>query len=636
MNAGGARSRLAPVRSLALVLVLFAFVAGALHAGGRTLYNADQAVAALMAQDILYLGAHPVFFDGSEYAGTLEQHLLALAFAVLPDRPAVQHLVVAGELAVGIALLWLATRRAFGARAALGAGLYLALGPYFLYYRGLSSTGPYTPLFALGAAALALLVRIEGRAAAGARVAAELVALGVVLGLAWWTHPAAAAYAAAAAAALATGAARRLLAPAGALLMGGFALGSLPWWLRNLETGWASVRGPDAATLPWRAAAGQVGDLLQVGVPVLLGGRPPWAGRAPLWVAALALLVLAVLVAFAVKLMARRSGPSRALALGALTLLVVSAILALLSPRTQFTEPRVLIGWYVALAPLAGALLAGPGRRAVRAGVAAALAVLHLAGYAAAPRIHADVPPGLVEQLARRGIDRVYASYWTAYPLTFLSAGRIVGSPFGQGTVVRRPGDRAAVDSDTDPAFLFDRLEPQRLDDARRFAAFLHAGGHAFRHAELAGGLALFWEVAPGAVEVARRCFCIPSGLGPEAVLWRGAAGPRSLPAGATARYHVRVTNGGALPWSRQMRFAYHWRRPDGSDAVFDGRRTLPPAPPAPGETITADVVVTADVPPGEYQLVLDVVEEGVAWWESLGSPPLRFPVRVDAAAPAR
>ncbi len=63
------------------------------------------------------------------------------------------------------------------------------------------------------------------------------------------------------------------------------------------------------------------------------------------------------------------------------------------------------------------------------------------------------------------------------------------------------------------------------------------------------------------------------------------------------------------------MALAYHWRRVDGSTAVFEGLRTRLPGNLAGGTSATTVMTVEAPATPGDYDLVLDAVREGVAWF---------------------
>jgi len=54
---------------------------------------------------------------------------------------------------------------------------------------------------------------------------------------------------------------------------------------------------------------------------------------------------------------------------------------------------------------------------------------------------------------------------------------------------------------------------------------------------------------------------------------------------------------------------------------VWDGTRTLLPAPVAPGASITVNATVTLPATPGTYALKFDLVQEGVSWFSGQGVP---------------
>jgi len=80
-------------------------------------------------------------------------------------------------------------------------------------------------------------------------------------------------------------------------------------------------------------------------------------------------------------------------------------------------------------------------------------------------------------------------------------------------------------------------------------------------------------------------------------------------------------------------------RRLDGGMARADGERTLLP-PTAdewwehPWRVVTVDARVLADVSPGDYALVFDLVDENVSWFEGYGLSPAPYGVTVTAARP--
>lgn len=119
-----------------------------------------------------------------------------------------------------------------------------------------------------------------------------------------------------------------------------------------------------------------------------------------------------------------------------------------------------------------------------------------------------------------------------------------------------------------------------------------------------------------------------------RAVEWSGVEGPRELRSGVEALYRVGFRNPSAAAWPRALAVAYHWRRVDGPEVVWDGERTQIPETASKGEALWLDTRVLASVPPGSYELAFDVVEEGVTWFSHEGSPPMVLAIRVGPAGP--
>jgi hypothetical protein len=607
-------------------LLTAALIACLLHAGRIIPQSSDTAIVALEAQDILYRGARPVFYPGSEYAGALQQYLLALAFWFLPDGETVQFLVgLAMFLTLG-ALLLRVTWRLGGPGALPGAAFYFALGPFYLYYRGLLADGPYQPIFLLGALTLALLVEIAARAERNQAIDALFPMLGGVIGLAWWTHPIAlAALIAATVAAVAGGWWRRVSARNGFGAVLAFFAGSAPWWARNLQTGFATLRGEDARRATFEQSIGQLRVLLDDGLPLFAGfGRLPWSGGpSPLvWSVLGALWLMALGLFFA----RRRSSPSAALhrTFGGFALLfpLLALGIALASPRGSLGDPRFLYPIFFFVVPTAGALFArlGP-RRGAPLGLG--IAALHGLGYF-------GTTPGtdwrsLSNSVEVAGVHGVYADYFTASMITLETKGRVIGTPFGTGALVRRATDRSFVDGLRNPSFLLTSADADRL---QRFAT---AQGKAGTRRAVSADLELLSDLPAAALPILRGCYCVPSGLGPEAVSWGAldASPLKDLRAGQRAKVRVEVRNGADLTWLPTFRLSYHWRLVDGSMVVFDGLRTELPRPLPPGETAMVSVLVQAPDRAGRYEVEFDVVEEGVAWFSTAGSAGPRAEVVV-------
>jgi SAM-dependent methyltransferase len=104
------------------------------------------------------------------------------------------------------------------------------------------------------------------------------------------------------------------------------------------------------------------------------------------------------------------------------------------------------------------------------------------------------------------------------------------------------------------------------------------------------------------------------------------------------------VTNESPRPWPAdpptdgtcRIRLGNHWFTTAGRAAAFDDGRAELPKTLEPGESIAIALTVKAPSAPGRYVLVLDLVQEDVAWFEGRGSPVFRTPVRVRGGLVAR
>lgn len=191
-------------------------------------------------------------------------------------------------------------------------------------------------------------------------------------------------------------------------------------------------------------------------------------------------------------------------------------------------------------------------------------------------------------------------------------------------------------------------------------------------HWENAGGAILVWEgvrtslgvdVPPGASRTVTANVLVPAQAGAyqvrfhlvkEGVIWfprQSAAYPVAVQspyavafgnvsiftyiAGATHALDVPLTNIGTTAWNAggnaPVRLAYHWFDSDGRVLVWDGVRTSLPADVPSGGTMTLTAsVVAPSVSP--VTLKIDLVREGVAWFEFLGGTPVRFGTTVEGA----
>jgi len=118
-----------------------------------------------------------------------------------------------------------------------------------------------------------------------------------------------------------------------------------------------------------------------------------------------------------------------------------------------------------------------------------------------------------------------------------------------------------------------------------------------------------------------------------------GAAGPlvahwvawevEPLRAGALGSAVVEVENAGLATWRpgphlfSGVHVSYHWLDERGNPLVWDGIRTPLDRAVPPGDRVRVTVRFRAPIPPGPYRLMLDLVDEGRAWFTDVGSPPL-------------
>jgi hypothetical protein len=431
---------------------------------------------------------------------------VALAFSVFGESVTIHRVAVTVLLIAVVGLVYAMTRLTFGSPASLAAGLYLALGPHFFFYRGVSSEGPYTPVYLAGAGILFLLGLVERRARDGRPIGVVVLGLGFLAGFGWWTHPLSMAFGLSALAALAVGSARRHLTfPIGAGALAAFLAGSLPWWLKNVRTGFRSLTGPDLMRATPAQALYQARVLFEDGIPTLLGRSPRWSPSSPVPGATIvAYAVLLAGIAWGFHLLRGKDGElPRYFAAVLLPLLIACPALALNSVRTDFVEPRLIFPYFFALAPLLGSLLTSARLAIATRGVVAAGALfLAVTSHALAPAFEAP-PVRLVSGLEARGVTAFYGSYWKAYPVTFLSGGSIVGTPFGSTPWTRRLRDAVRVDASPAPAVLLGKDEAVGLD------AFLAGSGYGARREEVEG-LVLYREISPGALRALRQCVCVP------------------------------------------------------------------------------------------------------------------------------
>jgi hypothetical protein len=99
-----------------------------------------------------------------------------------------------------------------------------------------------------------------------------------------------------------------------------------------------------------------------------------------------------------------------------------------------------------------------------------------------------------------------------------------------------------------------------------------------------------------------------------------------STSAGAPLKVLLKVKNTSNFPWSQgdyqPTHLSYRWLNVQGKRIVAEGSRIKLPVDLPPGESAALTAIVETPRKPGKYQLVLTMVQEGVAWFDDQQAPP--------------
>lgn len=491
--AGIPKPRLPAPETIGCVGLAFAYrVPALLHPWGWV--NRDGAYGAFVAMHVLGgLRPAPPFTEGANYQGTLKAHLAAL-LSLLSGSHDFSLLMLAASLFLYLVFL-VATmslaRRAGGRGAALGAGLWLALGGRFPTVFSLNCVGQYVDVLALGGVALAVLARLQDEGLHGAPARGHYLAIGLLLGVAFWQQPVALAYLLSALLALAL---RRHTwrDPFSLLVPLGLGLGLLPVLIWNLQNAWATrdVVGRDWSEL--RAQVDALGFLLQrtlgVSFPLLAGLSPdhPWGDVPGVRTAASALFPAALAAYLALRgreaVRGIRSLEPKPTCLAPLLLgFCLLAFWAVASGRVYY-RPRYLLPVVAATAVHLGIALAWLWSRSRSLAVLALGALLALNTAGAVPRLLAGAKLGedyarLVRGIEQRGIRTGYADFSISAPVTMITAERVVLScRLGPTPAYESELHERRVAREGPDAFVL-----RGGDDYGRFADGLRALGVGFR-----------------------------------------------------------------------------------------------------------------------------------------------------------
>jgi hypothetical protein len=397
--------------------------------------DGDTAIVGLMA---LHPGEGTALW-GQPYGSPLDSWVALPFVAVMGTTTEALRLPV---FLLGLALVAVAygLGRALHPAAALPAAVLVACGPPYIIL--LSALPPpfYPTTLVLCGLILLLAARAGKEMDDGDRPRGALALLGLLAGLALWTHLMSASVVAASAAWLFFRARGRRVVLAFALVP--LLIASAPLWARAVQGDEAtSILRPAPRDSTALAHLGEVaprlyeplGGLLGTHVPVLADSEE-FVVRPPSWMAAILILLYGLLLVLA----ARRATLSHPA-----TLYLLAAGLALLAfPFPARSAPhtiRFLTPLYLPVAALVAWAASPKGRNRWSWVAVLALGVAHLTGAtmllgawrtldrAEAPFLLPDLAP-VRQALAERGVRHAYASYGPAWRLTWESGERVVAS----------------------------------------------------------------------------------------------------------------------------------------------------------------------------------------------------------------
>lgn len=276
--------------------------------------DSDEAIVGLMAQHVVAGGEIPTFYYGQHYMGSLEPLCAAALFSFFGASPFVLQLT---PLLFSIALVYIMYRlgREVGGHVVgRGAALLCAFPPVALVVWSYKARGGFIELLVIGALALLFTVRWLKKDPSQIKYP---LAVWFLLGLGWWVNnqilyfivPIALFGAAHVVSALRAGKlslARLFVLCVGCL--GGFAIGSAPYWIYNIRRDFASL-GMFGFASPDKVGEYLLG-LFHSALPILLGAKHFWEGNSS-FSGATAIVYGVYAVVFASVLFARRKTLAR-------------------------------------------------------------------------------------------------------------------------------------------------------------------------------------------------------------------------------------------------------------------------------------------------------------------------------------
>jgi hypothetical protein len=472
-----------PFGSDTLNITLVAVVATAVQliyllSPGRRIGDADEAIFGMIAQHIAALREFPVFCWEAHYAGTVVSYIAAIIFPVFGEGFVQLHSAML-VFTVGTPLLcYLVYRKMFDGPVSFFSALFVVFCPAMALHYTTAAVGGYgETLFGSALIILVSCAAADGRANRGRWFFLHGLLCGFFMYVLFLAAPAAIAFGL-----LAVLFAERDRIRNGLLWAAGGFIGIMPMIVYNLASGPGTIERTvsrstwlersdihsTALVLLAKIAANKARYFKNwlVHAPDLFGtyAVPEYSGKAVTVIAGLILISVCVIFlitsAGAIKRWRVWTEKERL----QFQFAVFFAALILFVWTANLDRPRHILPLMLIL-PVAFGTLAE--RRKAWIG---ALPSLFLIASAANVSGWADLftkqifdPYPVAREMHERGIDCFYGSYWTVYPVCFVSQGDISGSPmllpYNEVLTDRRPGYTRAVRKSPSPAFIFGRSE---------------------------------------------------------------------------------------------------------------------------------------------------------------------------------
>jgi 4-amino-4-deoxy-L-arabinose transferase-like glycosyltransferase len=625
-------------------------------------FNSDEAVNALVMKHMLEGREFSFFNWGTNYYGVVES-LFAVPFVALfgYEPLAFKLSALVGFLILQVSVFLLG-RRLYGASAGIAAAAFLSvLSPMLIMWSTMASGG-YCLIVGWGTITALYAFHLARRPSV-----ARAAVLGGLLGFGLYIYQLYVVYVATFAAALAIVAACELAQPVGRArarrLLESFGAGRavklLLAFAGGFVTGWAPtiiahLRGLAVSKQPmYRLAVpgvivSNVRLLVQRCLPALFGvnpfGVPELLSRSgpsfPLWAEVCYLDFFGAAWLWGVGcVLSRDERGGRVVPLALVLLPVVNVLLFILSPNPQDTlSHRYLLPSLTSFAVLAGGMAVRIGGRSrvcalllcclvIAFGISKSDAWLmsenYLTGSLRLVRKHEPLDD-VLDLLRRERVRGAFGDYWTAYKATFLSREEITVASISIWD--RNPEMTRAVRALPTAAYIFNASSRQdmafgeRLHDyqipytrylIQPYAVYVSPAGQSLGRAELS-----------------------PLPRFASSIVVEGA--PQVLRPGESARVKIRVTNTSDSVWSAEgsdggeYRVTASSRWLDGGQVLAgEAARATLSRDVRPGETEEVWVPVAAPSSPGQYILVLTLVQERVAWFCDVGGGEARLSILV-------